>query len=175
MPRNVPPEAIGPLSAAIGMFVYEWVLVETAINYWIAIIYQSAGGKHLDAVLRPGLAWKSRFLRRCFRRISALDEFASECTLYLDSAKQLAGVRGYVVHGYIASHEKNGNIVTFVRIDIGQDKTMQEVRKLRISIEDFLEKAVECELVAKQMLLLSLRLLERFAPEHEPHEILSDL
>ena len=79
------------------------------------------------------------------------------------------------MHGYIASHEKNGNIVTFVRIDIGQDKTMQEVSKLRISIEDFLEKAVECELVAKQMLLLSLRLLERFAPEHEPHEILSDL
>ena len=77
MSRKVPHDALPPLYATIGETVVNWSIIEAALGFWIAIIYQIAGGNRYAKVIPLALGRRMTFLRLCFNRIAALQPFAT--------------------------------------------------------------------------------------------------
>jgi hypothetical protein len=174
---GIPEEILVPLYSAIGELVFSWALVEANVNYWIAIAYQDAGGKHLKghAHLPWGMKAKLRFLRLCFTCLPTLKPFASTAKPLLTRAKMIAKTRDLVVHGVASDYRTETLEIMFVSIDRDTAKTMQTSKESWVNIRKILDDSGEAIAVGREALRLSERLLETLVPDQEAKELFRSL
>ena len=171
-------KAIWEMSAkAVGEFITHWAMVERCIDFCIAIIYQKAGGKHLDNEIPQALWRRVKFLRRCFNQVSVLASFADEGRSLLDRITALTDTRNMLVHGCLSSYtsDSNGQEFLFVRIDLAPDKQMHVSTSLRITGREFVENNSEAFSLTTDLIDFTDRLLQAVVPKHEIHELFRSL
>jgi hypothetical protein len=125
MDKNLLAEVTPELASSIGRFVVFWSMVEMALNQWIAIIYQAAGGKHIEPRIPFPLQKRMRFLRQCLNQVSALQPFAAEGAQLISRIEALKNTREMLAHGCLSGHERVGeeDRFLFTRLDLNRDKT----------------------------------------------------
>lgn len=101
------------LFLATGELVIHWGLVEESVNMMSAIIYQLAGGKHLEPELQIMLSRRIRFLRLCFNRLEALASFKDEATKLLDELRNVTELRETLCHSALNGISDNGFVLFF--------------------------------------------------------------
>ncbi len=175
MIRNVPQEVVPPLCAAIGELVVNWAMVESAMGFWIAVIYQMAGGKRLEHKIPQPLAQRMRFLRRCFNQISVLEPFADEGRTLLDRLGAIIEIRHMVVHGTVSHYAQDTHDLLFVRIDLDKTKTMQVINELQIPIAKILDDSGKVMVIAAESLQFAHRLLDALVPDHKAYDLMRRL
>jgi hypothetical protein len=174
---GIPEEILMPLYAATGELVFSWAIVETALNYWLAVIYQRAGGKHLKKgkEIPFGLTKKLRFLNHCFNQIEALEPFLKEAKSILSRAKIISRTRDMVVHGTISAYNAGKMEFLYVRVDLNKEKTLHKFTELWLPITKVLDDSGESIEIGREALDLAGRLLEAFLTEDEHQLFFSNL
>jgi hypothetical protein len=171
--RSVPESVLDSLYTAVGHLVISWAFVDRALDFWIAIIFHDAGGKEIELQIPSAFDRKTKFLRRCFRRIEALSPFSEEALPYIEAACGFSNTRHFVVHGTMSDYRPEGHIFTFVNLRPDKPKTMHQLSQLHISAVQLLEDGVQCSELGGQMLDLGQRLLETLVPEGQRGKIMS--
>ena len=161
---GIPEDILVSLYSAIGELVFSWALVEANVNYWIAIVYQRAGGKHVgkNKEIPWGMARKIKFLRQCFNHISALEPFKEEAGALLTRAKSVVKTRDIVVHGIVAEYKSKALELLFVRVDLDSTRTMQRFTESWLHINKILDDSGEAIAIGREALKFTERLLEAF-------------
>ena len=172
MRNDFPAEIVEPLCGAIGHMVHSWSYVEACLDYNVAIIFQAAGGRHLDDQIPQALGRKIKFLRRCFRQIDALKPFAEEALPYLDKANHLSELRHIVVHGYASKYDEHNQSFRFVRLNLIDGRTMHKAVESWIPVRKLLDEAIDCQELHRKLISFTDRLLEALVPEYEGNELI---
>jgi len=172
MCRKVPHDVLPPLYAAIGETVVNWSVIETALGYWVAIIYQAAGGDRHAKVIPLALGRRMTFLRLCFKKIAALHPFAADGRAFLDRIGSIKATRHMLVHGVVSDYSPDNHEFLFVRLDLDKAQTMQTVNELHIPFTKILDDSGEAMTLAADSLKFAKRLLKALVPEHEAHDLL---
>ena len=160
-----------PLYTAVGHMIVNWSFVEAALNTWIATIYHSAGGKHIEPQIPSAFGRKAEFLRRCFSHIASLSSFADSATELIDRSLQLADTRHTVVHGVYSAYDAETLTLTFTKLYVNKRRTMQKANEVKITAEKLMQDGQRCTELAHEMLKLSHSLFETFLPENEPDNL----
>ena len=168
MPHRIPKEMHELLCRTVGEFITHWAMVERCVDFCIAIVYQKAGGKHLDNKIPQPLSRRTRFLRRCFNQLTALADFADEGRSLLDRIKALTNVRHMIVHGCLSSYTSDNDEWLFVKHDISPDKQIHVSNALRIHLG---ENINEVDALSTDLIDFTDRFLQAVVPKHELHEL----
>ena len=171
MQDEFPPEIIEPLCGAIGHMVLSWASVEACLDYNTAIIFQAAGGKHLDDQIPQALGRKLKFLRRCFSRLPMLEPFADEAHLYFEEAKRLSNTRNLVVHGVASKYDNTNKCFQFTMFELVDGRTMHKANQLWVPVRKILDEAIDCQELSRRLINFTNRLLQAIMPQYEGNEI----
>lgn len=172
MKSDFPPEVVEPLCSAIGHMVLSWSQVEVCLDYSTAIIFQAAGGRHLDDQIPQALGRKIKFLRRCFRQIDTLLPFANEMLPYLDETKRLSETRHLIIHGVASKYDETSQRFRFVKLDLINGKTLHRAKESWIPVDKILNDAIDCQELAGAFISFVDRLLKALVPEYEGNELI---
>ena len=175
MSRKVPHDALPPLYAAIGETVVNWSMIEAALGFWVAIIYQAAGGNRHAKVIPRELSRRMTFLRLCFNKIAALQPFATEGRALLDRIGNIKDTRHMLVHGVVSDYSPDNHEFLFVRLDLDKAKTMQIIKELSIPATKMLNDSGEAMAIATNCLDFAERLLQTLVPEYKGQQLLRTL
>ncbi len=163
MPKpTVPLDAFPPLYGAVGDIVVNWAIAESALNSLVAIIYQSAGGKHVDHQIPVAFKRRVKFLRRCFNNVDALKPYADEGRDILGNAANLAYIRNAVIHGTVSNYEPATQQYTFTKLDVVDKDTIHQVNTVTTTLSDLRGAALDSQSVARAAIAFRDRLMDAF-------------
>ncbi len=165
MADKFPDAFMSNLSKAVGQLVIDWAFVEQNLDMCIAVLYHTAGGKHIDPVLPRSVKRKVQFLKLCFKTIDALAPFKDQALPLLSEAKTLAHARHTVVHGVLSDYDDPTGTVTFVMLD-AKPTLHHEVRK-KLDFGQMLSAGGRCRTLTFQLRDLTQSLLDTFMPQDE--------
>jgi hypothetical protein len=165
LPPPPPPEALAQLYTSVGELVINWGFVEGSLINIIAIIYQIAGGKHVEAQIPVSLKRRIRFLKLCCRDIPALAPFADELRAILAKTKEVAVTRN-VIHGTIVTFKPGTGLYVFAAAETSDTRKVHIARQVLITIGDLELAALETLELARRLTDLTYGLWEAFIPEH---------
>ncbi len=171
MNRKVPQDALPPLYAAIGETVVNWSMIEAALGFWVAIIYQTAGGSRHEKVIPLLLGRKMTFLRRCFNTIAALQQFAPEGRTLLDRIENIKDTRNMLVHGVVSDYSPDNHEFLFIRVGLDKAQTMQVIKESYIPAAKILDDSGEAMAIATDSLDFTKRLLQALVPEYKGQQL----
>ena len=163
MLKTIPDNLFPPLSMAVGQLILSWSFVEVSLDQWVAVVYQGVGGKQIEREIPRGLDRKIKFLRRCFKRIPALEPFAEEATDILSRAKKLSSIRHTIVHGFVSKYDPHTQTMTFVKLDARKDRDIHRVNETPLTFAQLLDAGGECLNLSTDSARLAKRLAERFS------------
>jgi hypothetical protein len=174
---GIPETVLEPLYAALGELIFSWALVEANVNYWMAVNYQRAGGKHLEKwkTMPPGMTRKLRFLRLCFKTIPALEPFRATGIDLISRIKMVVKVRDIVAHGVVAEYKLENHSFLFIRFDLNQEKTMQRFNESWLTIQQILDSSGKAIALGREGLNFTGDLLKAFITDEEMHELFGGL
>lgn len=165
---NEPPnEVVEQVTRAVGAFVLNWNLVETILDTWIAIIYQTAGGRDIRDTIPWPLEDKLKFLRRCLNKIESLSAHKEQKNAILQQVNEIKEIRHTIVHGFLSKYQPKTREVVFVKFGLTPDKTMHKQIPKMISISEIVEKAALCQQLAAEMCTATESLMKTFVPDAE--------
>ena len=160
--HEIPLDAFPPLYTAVGELVINWGLAESAITHILAVVFQGAGGKHLETKLPGAFKRRMRFLRLCFKRIIELKTHQPEMDAIIDMAKQLVPMRNDVTHGSLANfHPENGEY-TFVLLETNDSDNFHYVHTVQVSIKNLRLATIRAQTLFDRANALGDRLNETF-------------
>ena len=91
---------------ALGYIQTNWAQMEQMFDSWIAMIYHNIGGRDMvDNRLPRSFGKKIEFLRKAFKKIRLLNEYAGKAIPLLNRAKALSRQRNDLTHGALSSLE----------------------------------------------------------------------
>jgi hypothetical protein len=163
MANKFPDAFMTNLSLAVGQLVLDWAFVEQNLDMCIAVIYHTAGGKHIDPVLPRSVKRKVRFLKLCFKTIDTLAPFKEQALPMLSEAKTLAHARHTVVHGVLSDYDDPTGTVTFVMLDAKPE--LHHVVRRKLDFLQMLSAGEKCRTLTFQLRDLTQCLLDTFMPE----------
>lgn len=172
MTSELPKHIVEPLSGAVGYLVINWAMVETYLDYNMAIIFHAAGGRSVEAKMGKALNQKIKFLRRSYRRLALLEPFAAEALPLIDRASRLSDTRHIVCHGVISKFDDQGEMFMFRRLNLADGFTMHTSKAVWIAGKQIHDDGVECEQLAAKFHDLTDRLLRTLVPEYQALEII---
>ena len=148
-------------------------MVERCIDYCIAIIYQRAGGKHIETEIPFALKRRVRFLRRCFQRLEPLAPFRPDAIKLLNRVESLTDTRHMLVHGCLSSILPQGedHQFVFVKIDLTENKQLHVSNSLTTSGRQLRQDIGEAFALATDLTGFVERLLEAVVPEHKTNNL----
>jgi hypothetical protein len=166
---RIPEDVIKSLYSAIGSFMMSWNFLDSVLDCWISVIYQTAGGKHVEAEIPWTFSQKTKFVRRCLKTIDPLHGFKEEGLEILGTVTRIGkGTRHPLAHGALASYNPDGDIFSFTRTILIDNKKMQKITISEIPGSQILDDASECLRLAPAMTAFAYRLMEAFVPDYEP-------
>ncbi len=158
----LPSDALPPLYTAVGELVVNWAITDSALNSIIAIIYQSAGGKHVDQKIPVAFKRRVRFLRLCFNSVDALEPYADEGRNILQKAANLTFIRNAVIHGAVSDYEPETEQYTFTKLDVVNNDTIHQANTVSTTLSDLRGAALNSQNVTRAAIAFSNRLLDAF-------------
>ncbi len=158
------PESYPPLYLAVGELVINWGLTEAGIVSIIAVVYQSAGAKHLVPVIPVAFKGRMDFLRRAFNSVAALAPYSNEMRAIRTKAKELVRVRNHVAHGSLKTFSPGTGIYTFSVIDTDDNEKIHVAREANYTILDLEAAMLDSQKLARRAIDLCESLVDAFVP-----------
>jgi hypothetical protein len=165
--RDLTEQDLDIFASAVGMLTLRWGSIEGALNMMLAVVYQAAGGKHLEPELPYMLTTRIRFMRRCFRQIEALDPFSESGVMVLDAVADIARTREIIAHGYLAGVTDDPITGYFTSIRPDKAKTMHRQKTTPLTLKALVETANKSGQVALACLYLCNSLGEAFVSKYK--------
>ncbi|MGE0256024.1 MAG: hypothetical protein AB7N54_17990 [Alphaproteobacteria bacterium] len=164
------------LYLALGELTFSWALIDQSLDFWTTIIYQAAGGEHVEPEIPEQFSRKRRFLSRCFRQLDILAPYRTEAVAMLDEARSLATIRDPVTHGAYQSYDAQSDVIVFVGIK-PTDKARRMVRTVeyRITLSRLVAAGGDAIDLTGRMLQFSNRLLDEVVPKDFSRQLLGGL
>ncbi len=160
MKQQFPPDFVENLCTAVGRIVVHWAMLEAAFSQWIAILYQGAGGKHLEDKIPIAYKRKRKFIRRCFNRFDALGPYREEAISIIEASVSISKVRDFVVHGALSTHDEDAGAITFSKLDVPRNGDIHRIATKTFHFEELVDRGEECLDLSCQALNLTKRLLQ---------------
>lgn len=171
MSDRIPEDALDPLYRSIGFFMTNWNLVDSLLDTWISVIYQSAGGKHVEKEIPKNFKRKITFLRRCFKRIEKLEPFREEALETVETVNHIGNTTRHVLaHGSLSKWDTDNETYHFRRFQLNEDKTKLKTEVSLVPGRQILEHGAKCAEMMPGMIQLSENLLLRFVPGYVPQK-----
>lgn len=158
----VTPDSIKALYGPVGEVVLNWGLVEAAIVNLLAIVYQSAGGKHLGEKLPVAFKRRSKFLRLCSRTIAELKPFEADIVTTMDRATHLAQVRNTVIHGAISAFDRETTTYTLWMVDTNDAENIHYLKRVNVTPPALRQASVEMIRLTGDIHRLTEKLMDTF-------------
>ena len=152
----LPSEAFPPLYVAVGELVVNWAMAESAINAIIAIIYQSAGGKHINPIIPVAFKRKMKFLRLCFKNVDALRRNI------LQKASDITFIRNAVIHGAVSDFKPESGKYTFTKLDVVDNSTFHQANSVITKLSDLRGATIDAQNITAAAQAFSNRLMDAF-------------
>lgn len=171
----VPPQLVDPLANAIGRLAMAWAGLELMLDAQVAVIYQLAGGRHLERELPKALNRRINFLRRCYRQIAALSGFSAKAAPLLDETDRLSETRHTVIHGAPAHCDPSGPSFIFVRMEVNKDKTMHKGNELSLTLGQIVDCGRKSQGLADDFYSLANRLMDAFMTDDQREKVFGTL
>lgn len=126
------------LLTAVGALVIEWGQFERQLGQWTTLIFVRLHGARLAGRDKaPGeFSRKVEFLRKCFRRIKALQPYRDEALAILAEAEIVGEVRHNLVHGALRDARARRGVFIFVRLR-DMDARGYKVRPYRLNLRAY--------------------------------------
>lgn len=155
-------EFINNLSKILGYLVINWGLFEFGLASVISTIYHRMGGKKIEPEIPIKLSRSAKLIRKCAKKIPALAPYLDEINWIAKEALRIAPKRNDLLHGYIASYEREKNhLLIFAKATPDQNtKTVHVGTLLRITAEDLVGLGNDALALSKRTAELSHRLLD---------------
>lgn len=145
---------------AIGRFVVHWSFIEASLDAWTTMIYQGAGGKHVEPEIPQKFSRKIKFLNLCFAQIDFLGSYEAEAKGMLEEASNISSMRHKIVHGYISDYDESRGVLTFSGfLPADKTKTMQRIVKFDAGIDELKDTGSATLTLANRMGTFGQRLL----------------
>lgn len=148
-PKNIQAEDFTGYCMALGYIQANWASMEQMFDMWIALIYHDLAGRTLIEKRLP-LSFKNKvkFLKRSFRNIAELKQYADEAIPLLTRAKALARPRNDLTHGALSKLDPINGAWQMVILDLDsrdENVNWHVTRHFTFSPSDF--EALEAKLV----------------------------
>lgn len=160
---DFPDDNMAPLAMAIGGMILSWGTVEVSLNISIAVLFNSAGGKHhADKNEVPvAMGRKLKFLRLCFKKIEALVSFRNDGLALCQRAGLLADKRNDIIHGYVSEYDSKTEKFTFTTL--GSDKDVPLIKgQPKYTIHEIMEIGGACITLGSDFADFAKRLTNKF-------------
>jgi hypothetical protein len=118
LPGVKPGSAIETLFKAVGFVVVQWGFAEQALDLMVASIFHSFDGHPLLKRRPTNLEKKVEFLRECFTKLPALEQFSAESDTLLTRFSVAGKKRNDLLHGAIATLSAEDGAFMFLKIDV---------------------------------------------------------
>lgn len=105
------------LCASIGFVVVNWALAEQSLDMFISVIYNKCGGNTVVRQMPHSFQRKVEFLRKAFRKLIVLQEYAGEGNQLLDRMQALSQKRHDLVHGVVVSIDLVNGVFPIDKLD----------------------------------------------------------
>lgn len=117
---HIPLDKMEALYRPIGVIVIAWSMIDVATANVVSVVYRSGGHAKEKQVPRQ-MKRKVIFLRRCFRQIDGLSNFAQEGLALLADIQKLKAYREGIAHGYPAQYDPDTGRYNFYSLEIEDD------------------------------------------------------
>lgn len=102
---------------SIGSITISWGLAEQCLDAIVALFFKKYGARLNEKQLPIMLSPKTKFVKKCFSRISELSEFKTDGELLLSDFNRLGQKRHEIIHGAIMQLPSNGFVI-FRKLEI---------------------------------------------------------
>jgi len=106
------------LYQTIGLVVVRWGLIEQSVDFCIAVIFHSCGGKNIRKELPVSLTQKNEFLKRAFTTIDVLAPYRKHGLSLLHRVVSMASIRDNLVHSAANSLSAENGTFQFHHVKI---------------------------------------------------------
>lgn len=161
--RNFSSEDIEPASKAIGYLIINWTLVESVLDVWQTIIFQSANGKSIKNKMGRMLGPKIKFLEENFEKNRLLSPYKEQGLEILGDIKNISDTRHTISHYHLSKIDPDTLTIEFVTLELKSPYTEHLHVVKRLTTRDILDDAIRCERLHPRMIAIANSLLERFA------------
>lgn len=144
------------MCSALGYVEINWAMMEQHLDIWVHIIFQDLGGKAIEKEIPRSFWRKSDYLRRCFKNIPTLHQFATDANKMLDDADSLSETRNDLTHAVITHLEPRNGKYYMAKIDY--TKTQHEWREVIFDSKSFPRLSADLVRLAGETARLGMRL-----------------
>jgi hypothetical protein len=148
---------------ALGSVVVNWNFVEHPLDYCVALIYHSCGGKTIlkkyENEVPVSMTGKTDLLEKSFKKIDILLPFKDEGLLFVKHSLALSKKRNDMIHMRLMGKNPDGSFL-FDKIDY---KKMHESRLITYTINQLYEFGKEISDLGDDLGQFCKRLLQQFA------------
>jgi hypothetical protein len=127
------------ICTCIGQIIVPFAQLEASLDAIIAIIYQTAGGKKIEKELPSSLTRRTKFLKKCLRKIPILESFKDEGLELMKAITKEADMRNHVTHGYFSHWNAEKMLATFTMLSTKKDKQMHTELVYRYTVQELLD------------------------------------